>query len=76
MRRKGRVAMESKEADREKREVIGYYTEDENIYCTECIRKNIEVMKRVERAITADGKDGVYLCDGCGKEIRRKSTAG
>ena len=62
--------------DPENGEVIGYYTEDENIYCTECIRKNSEVMKKVEQAITADGSDCVYRCDGCGKEMRRKGIRG
>ena len=55
-----------------KDEVVGYYTEDENIYCTECIHKNIEIMKRVDQAITADGSESIYFCDGCGKEMRRK----
>lgn len=56
-----------------KDEIIGYYTEDENIYCTECIFKNIEIMKKVEQAIAAEGpQEGLYFCDGCGKEIIRK----
>ena len=29
----------------EKKEVIGYYAEDGNIYCVECINKNSEIMK-------------------------------
>ncbi len=58
----------------DKEEVIGYFTEDENIYCTECTRKSIEVMKKVAQAITADGSDRVYRCDGCGKEMRRKGV--
>ncbi len=56
-----------------KNEIIGYYTEDENIYCTECIYKNIEIMKKVEQVIASEGtEEGLYYCDGCGKEIRRK----
>ena len=55
--------------------IIGYYTEDENIYCTECIRKNIEVMKRVAQVILAEGpEEGIYYCDGCGKEVRRQKN--
>lgn len=59
-----------------KNEVIGYYTEDENIYCTECINKNIEIMKKVDQMITADESESVYFCDGCGKEMRRKGNSG
>ena len=59
--------------DKKKEEIIGYCTEDENIYCTECIYKNIEIMKKVEQVIASEGpEEGLYFCDGCGKEIRRK----
>ena len=62
-------------ADQKKEEIIGYYTEDENIYCTECIYKNIEIMKKVEQVIASEGpEEGLYYCDGCGKEIRRKKN--
>jgi hypothetical protein len=39
--------------DRKKEEIIGYYTEDGDIYCVECISKNIRVMNEIDRAITA-----------------------
>jgi len=55
----------------EKEEVVGYYTEDGNIYCVECINKNSEMMKRIEQAITAeDSEESVYFCEGCEKEIK------
>jgi hypothetical protein len=55
----------------EKEEVVGYYTEDGNIYCVECINKNSGIMKKIERAITGeDSGEGLYFCDGCEKEIK------
>ena len=55
----------------EKKDVIGYYTEDGNIYCVECINKDIGIMKKIDQAITAqDSGEGVYFCDGCEKEIK------
>ncbi len=55
----------------EKKDVIGYYTEDGNIYCVECINKDIEMMKKIDEAITAqDSGESVYFCDGCDKEIK------
>ena len=55
----------------EKKDVIGYYTEDGNIYCVECINKDIEMMKKIDQAITAqDSGESVYFCDGCDKEIK------
>jgi hypothetical protein len=55
----------------EKEEVVGYYTEDGNIYCVECINKDSEIMKRIEQAITAeDLEESDYFCDGCEKEIK------
>ena len=55
----------------EKEEVVGYYTEDGNIYCVECINKDSEIMKRIEQAITAEDSDeSVYFCEGCEKEIK------
>lgn len=55
----------------EEKEVIGYFTDDRNIYCVECVNKNREIMKKVERAITADDTDeGELFCDGCNKEIK------
>jgi len=55
----------------EKEEVVGYYTEDGNIYCVECINKDSEIMKKIEQAITAeDSEEGLYFCEGCQKEIK------
>jgi len=55
----------------EKEEVVGYYTEDGNIYCVECINKDSEIMKRIDQAITAeDSEESVYFCEGCEKEIK------
>jgi hypothetical protein len=55
----------------EKIEVIGYYTEDGNIYCVECINKNIDLMKAIDRAITGEGsKENPYVCEGCRAEIK------
>ena len=55
----------------EKEEVVGYCTEDGNIYCVECINKDSEIMKRIEQAITAeDSEESVYFCEGCEKEIK------
>jgi len=50
---------------------VGYYTEDGDIYCVECINKDREIMKKIEQAITAeDSEENLYLCDGCKKEIK------
>ncbi len=58
-------------AEKKGTEVIGYYTEDENIYCVDCIKRNIEIMKKVEQAITADlPEESLLLCDGCGKKFK------
>jgi hypothetical protein len=55
----------------EKEEVVGYYTEDGNIYCVDCINKESEIMKKIDRAITAeDSEESVYFCEGCEKEIK------
>jgi hypothetical protein len=55
----------------EKNEIIGYYDEDGNIYCVDCIHKNSEIMKKIDEAITADdSKENVYVCDGCKEEMR------
>ena len=53
------------------KEIIGYFTDDRNIYCIECINKNREIMEKIERAITADDTDeGKLFCDECNKEIK------
>lgn len=55
----------------EKKEVVGYTTEDGNIYCVECINKDREIIKKIEQAITAeDSEETVYLCEGCEREIK------
>ena len=55
----------------EKKEVIGYYAEDGNIYCVECINRNKDIMKAIDKAITADdSKLNVYFCEGCKEEIK------
>ena len=58
-------------ADKREKEVIGYFTDDRNIYCVECINKNREIMEKIERAITNDDTDeGELFCDECKKEIK------
>ena len=59
-------------APKDKKEIIGYETEDGNIYCVECIRKNYEQMKeQMEDAITAeDLGEKEYICEGCKEEIK------
>ena len=55
----------------QKKEVIGYYTEDGNIYCVECINKHSDIMKIIDKAITADdSEENVYVCDECKEEIK------
>ena len=55
----------------EKKEVIGYYAEDGNIYCVECVNKNKDIMKAIDKAITGDdAEENVYVCAGCKEEIK------
>ena len=55
----------------EEDEVVGYYTEDGNIYCVECLNKGSKMMKKIEQAITAEGsEESVYFCEECEKEIK------
>ncbi len=55
----------------DEREIIGYFTDDRNIYCVECINKNRDIMEKIERAITADDtEEGELFCDECKKEIK------
>ena len=55
----------------EKREIVGYYTDDGNIYCVDCINKDIEIMKEIDRAMTSDDlEENPYVCDGCKGEIK------
>ena len=55
----------------EKKEIIGYYTDDGNIYCADCINKDIEIIKEIDRAMTSDDlEENPYVCDGCKGEIK------
>ena len=58
--------------EEKEKEIIGYFTDDRNIYCTDCILKIQETMKkRIEKAITADDTDeGELFCDECTREIK------
>jgi hypothetical protein len=63
--------MEGSMAEKKEKKIIGYYTDDRNIYCVECINKDSEMMKKIEQAITAeDSEKGLYFCEGCKKEIK------
>ena len=58
-------------AEKKEKEIIGYYTDDRNIYCVECINKDSEMMEKIEQAITAeDSEESVYFCEGCKKEFK------
>jgi hypothetical protein len=55
----------------DKEEAVGYYTEDGDIYCVECINKDSEIIKKIEQAITAeDSEESLYFCDACRKKIK------
>ena len=56
----------------EEKEIIGYYTDDGNIYCVDCILKTQEqIGKEIEKAITVEDTEGeLYFCDGCKKEMK------
>ena len=57
--------------EEKEKEIIGYFTDDRNIYCIECINKNREIMEKIEKAITADDTgEGELFCDECNKEIK------
>jgi hypothetical protein len=63
--------MEGSMAEKKEKKIIGYYTDDRNIYCVECINKDSEMMKKIEQAITAeDSEESLYFCEGCKKEIK------
>jgi len=54
----------------DKKQIVGYYTEDRNIYCVECINKDREIMEKIDKAITAeDAEESLYFCDGCEAKI-------
>jgi hypothetical protein len=60
------------EIEQKKKEVFGYYTQDGDIYCLDCINKNAEIMKEIDKAITTeDSEDTELFCDGCEKRIRK-----
>ena len=55
----------------DKKEIIGYFTDDRNIYCVECIHNNRGIMEKIKRAITTDDTDeGELFCDGCNNQIK------
>ena len=55
----------------EKKEVVGYSTEDGHNYCVECINKDREIMEKIEKAITAENSEkSLYFCDLCEKQIK------
>jgi hypothetical protein len=58
--------------EEKEKEIIGYFTDDRNIYCIDCILKNQELIKKkIEKAITSDGTDdGELFCAECNKEIK------
>jgi hypothetical protein len=53
-------------------EIIGYHTDDGNIYCVECIKKTHDAMKmELEDAITGeDSHTNGYVCEGCHKKLK------
>jgi hypothetical protein len=56
--------------EKKKKEVIGYYTEDGDIYCVDCINRNAEIMKEIDKAITTeDSEDTELFCEGCEKKM-------
>ena len=57
--------------EKKEKEIIGYFTDDRNIHCIECINKNREIMEKIEKAITADDtEEGELFCNECNKEIK------
>jgi len=57
--------------EEKEKEIIGYYTEDGNIYFVECTNKDNEIMKKIEQTIAEeDSEEGLYFCEGCEKEIK------
>jgi hypothetical protein len=54
-----------------KKGIIGYYTADGDIYCVDCINKNIKMMRESDKAITTeDLEKDLLFCEGCEKEIK------
>jgi hypothetical protein len=58
--------------EEKEKEIIGYFTDDRNIYCVDCILKAQEIMKKnIEEAITSDDAGQTLIfCDDCKKAIR------
>ena len=57
--------------EKKEKEIIGYYTDDGNIYCVECINKDSKIMEKIEKAITEeDSEENLCFCEGCEKEIK------
>ncbi len=58
-------------AQEKEKEIVGYYTDEKNIYCVECILKDHETMKKnLEKAITSnDAGQELIFCDACQKRI-------
>ena len=55
----------------EKKKIIGYNTNDGHIYCVECINKEREIMKKIEKVITTkDSEKNLYFCDLCDERIK------
>ena len=55
----------------EKKKIVGYNTNDGHIYCVECINKEREIMKRIEKVITTkDSEKNLYFCDLCDERIK------
>jgi hypothetical protein len=57
--------------EEKEKEIIGYFTDDRNIYCVECINKDGEIMKKIEKAITGENsEESLHFCEGCEKQIK------
>jgi hypothetical protein len=55
----------------EKKDVVAFYTDDGNIYCVECIYKNIEILNKIDSAIRAeDSEENLYVCDECKEKVK------
>ncbi len=55
----------------DEKEIVGYFTDERNIYCVECINANREIMEKIDRAITADeAEEGELFCNECKKELK------
>lgn len=60
--------------DTKKKGIIGYYTADGDVYCVDCINKNIEMMREIDKAITTeDSGKNLLFCEGCEKKTNSKA---